>query len=813
MKEEKLFNIVNDIDDDLICEMLEYSPDKETKGGEYEGATYSAPEKARKVRYWQYPAAVAALMLILVGALFIFNSNNTLPYEQQPGGTTANGVDPALSPLELINCQLCEDGKYRVNEKDFIVTDDYDLFRQYFFGTWEGSFCFAESYERDSLVIDDSLKSFNMIGLEPWYDGVFYKVNDSVLAFMCGGSAGGSMLWLDMNAPGTMYVSWGTVGNYETNWFYSRDKEGRPVNIPVLYTLKKSDIPPNKPEENFLSIFRLREISRDHGIDFSLLTDLKFDHRDYEDGESYRLSHNAYALFYPVYLVSQIPDRFEFKTVVGNGHDEYILAEVSYAVEKIDGKWVRTQAFLSSIDNAMETHALELLHCHLSNDGEYRVDEGALTVMDDYDLFRRYFFGTWKGRTSAQALIIDDSLNCYNITERPNIWCSGEFYRIGDSTLAFVMGGSGGPEVFWLDMNDPETMYAAYGCIGTGEPQFDYIWSINGAAMPQVSSLEKSDVPPNDPEENFLSIFRLREISRDHGIDFALLVEMTFGYEDENGMYCVLAHNANAMFYPVYLVSESPDKLEFRTTVGSGWPEDKGFEARYTVERINGEWVRTEAMWYGADGKPAKVTVAGKYDSRLLTDFDYSGLLELTSSFPEGAGDFIDGKYSEFKELYRKAFALERCLIGVQPLPISNSQGGLLLMVYDEELGYHLPYVLAGCSDESFYGALTEVFTDDMIDSLIAARSASIYMYAGAVWYHDGFGFGSDISRIHDEYSFKLTEGAFDITHTTYHTTEELGWETDYSPDLKNKYETREHHYIFVKTEDGWRCSRFDTVW
>ena len=80
MKEKKLFEIVNNIDDDLICEMLDYSPDVKEKGGEYEGVLYRAPEKVKKAHYWQYPVTAAALMLALVGALFIFNANNNLPY-------------------------------------------------------------------------------------------------------------------------------------------------------------------------------------------------------------------------------------------------------------------------------------------------------------------------------------------------------------------------------------------------------------------------------------------------------------------------------------------------------------------------------------------------------------------------------------------------------------------------------------------------------------------------------------------------------------------------------------------------------------
>ena len=96
MKEEKLFEIVDSVDDDLICEMMEYSPNVKGKSEEYEGVLYSALEKARKAHYWQYPVTAAALMLAIVGALFIFNSGNTLPYNDgNQQSSTSNTGDAA----------------------------------------------------------------------------------------------------------------------------------------------------------------------------------------------------------------------------------------------------------------------------------------------------------------------------------------------------------------------------------------------------------------------------------------------------------------------------------------------------------------------------------------------------------------------------------------------------------------------------------------------------------------------------------------------------------------------------------------------
>ena len=753
MKEEKFFNIVNNIDDDLICEMLEYSPDKETKSGEYEGAAYSAPEKAKKMRYWQYPAAAAALMLVLVGVLFIFNRGNTLPYEQQPGsgeqtdgepGEVTPNIDSSMPSPFPEGADGDENSLFYMPGKSVLNNIPAELMRL-----------------RDSAEVNQWIQSFPSIREAPsdlkGYANLYSFITHFNITREEAETALSDYIDSDDESIRIRSIDIGTIISSDfayTTRFFS--------NIYAIVIGEKT-YSPNWVYTHTAEDYRKAGITADM-------------------------------------LIAQVP-LYAYLNLT----DE---AQAAFAKKLSD----YTGAAVELV-NVVQSYPLNLLQCRpVEERYSYGIDEGAVTLMDDYDLFRQYFFGTWEneqgiGSINNKPLVIDDSSHCYNITDQLGNWCTGEFYKIGDSTLAFVAGGSGGPVLHWLDMNEPETLYYAYGNIESG------LGLINGATEPEFGSLKKSGLPPNEPEENFMSVFRLREISRDYGIDFNLLAEMTFGYKDENGMYYVLAHNAGALFYPVYLVSESPDKLEFRTTVGNGFEEDKDFEARYTVEKVNGEWVRTEAMWYGADGRPAKVTVMGEYDSRLLTDFDYSGLLELTSSFPEGAGDFIDGKYSEFTELYRKAFALERCLIGVQPLPISDSQGELLLMVYNEELECHIPYMLRGYSDESFYSALTEVFTEDMIDSLIAARAASVYMYAGAVWYYEGFGYGSDVSRVHDEYSFRLTGDTFDITHTTYHTTEELGWDMVYDPDLKDRYETQEHHYTFVKTDEGWRCSRFDTVW
>ena len=77
MKEEKLFDMVKNIDDDLICEMLDYSP--ETDDSVCEGVLYSVPEGAKKRRFWRYPVTAAALLSAMAAVLFIINSDGVIP--------------------------------------------------------------------------------------------------------------------------------------------------------------------------------------------------------------------------------------------------------------------------------------------------------------------------------------------------------------------------------------------------------------------------------------------------------------------------------------------------------------------------------------------------------------------------------------------------------------------------------------------------------------------------------------------------------------------------------------------------------------
>ena len=217
-------------------------------------------------------------------------------------------------------------------------------------------------------------------------------------------------------------------------------------------------------------------------------------------------------------------------------------------------------------------------------------------------------------------------------------------------------------------------------------------------------------------------------------------------------------------------------------------------------------------------GKPLEeMYIEGDYDTTELADFEYGELLENTTSYYEGAGDFLGEEYEEFRELYQSAYALTRCFEGRSAFPTAYGYEGARLMLPRKD--YHnsyLQFYFTGCSADSFHDALLEIFTEEETErwfSQFYGEHHEIYIYDGAVWSFFYDGSGGDISKVHEKYDFELTEDSFDIIRTSYHTNSETGWDTDFHPELIDQYTTEEHHCIFVNTDKGWRCSQIDTIW
>lgn len=266
--------------------------------------------------------------------------------------TSGNTVTapPAAEPFELLDCSTDENSNHIVKRSEWKTSEDYNRYRDYFFGTWQGEFSYLTFKKYDKLIIDDSEKSYLAGKKGCWFDG-FYEVNDHVLAFVYGSSTGFSLHWIDTNTPSYMYIA--SIKNPliiddvlrkensssvdENNFVFSDSDKNTPV-----YTLTKTNIVPNEPKNGFLSIFKVYEMAEDYGIDINDLMDI-----DFTDSDSHPFfNHDEKENFYPVYLISESSDRLEFVTQLSSdlGYEEMCA---KYTLEKINGQWVRTSVLFS----------------------------------------------------------------------------------------------------------------------------------------------------------------------------------------------------------------------------------------------------------------------------------------------------------------------------------------------------------------------------------------------------------------------------------------------------------------------------------
>lgn len=217
--------------------------------------------------------------------------------------------------------------------------------------------------------------------------------------------------------------------------------------------------------------------------------------------------------------------------------------------------------------------ALKLLDYHIDDEGRYLLPAENWELLDDYTDFRKYFFGTWKSPEFTEDFILDDSEKCTFFNNR-NFWFT-DWYKVSDNVLLFRRGSVAGTTLFWLDINNPDVMYAVTGFL---EPSNNVLMPENG-----ISTLTKTDAAINEPERNYVSVFKLHEMSEKYEIDFSMLVDIEHRPTS--------SHNGSALFYPVYLLSESKDNITLATKVGNGY--DSEFEVTYELYRKDGKWNRT----------------------------------------------------------------------------------------------------------------------------------------------------------------------------------------------------------------------------
>lgn len=275
------------------------------------------------------------------------------------------------------------------------------------------------------------------------------------------------------------------------------------------------------------------------------------------------------------------------------------------------------------------------------------------------------------------------------------------------------------------------------------------------------------------------------------------------------------------------VLSQSEDEIDFAYICQVPYEENL-IALKGTLRYADGSWKLTGTLdlplslnisvdildfyqvW--CDKPAAEISVQDGYDQELLEHFDYSRALKQACAQGEGAGDFLDGEYGGFRELYQKAYALKQYVFDSTvniPIARDNPNALLTLHVPNENVGSesHM-YAMTGFSWDSFYEELLEVFTKELADELIA--NSGLYSYEGGLWYMEhGVWKDSDTFRVHTEYAFEMTDGAFDVICTSYY---DFGADPEFDPDRAEEYETKVSRCTFIDTEDGWRVSRFDTI-
>ncbi|MCL2019472.1 MAG: DUF5050 domain-containing protein [Oscillospiraceae bacterium] len=228
--------------------------------------------------------------------------------------------------------------------------------------------------------------------------------------------------------------------------------------------------------------------------------------------------------------------------------------------------------------------ALELLNCIIDEDGYILVpyDDWAFDPTQWHwhsdvprDEIRQYFYGIWSGlnRYNGNYLIIDDSQKC-------NIQQSFSFYgyfRVSENVLVAIGAGNTGEiHLYWLDTNEPETMY--YDSFLGAVPEAVFRSSSSSQSFRKLTKTENS---LNEPQNGFMSWLALEELAERHDIP----VDLVTSVEDVN-TYTYWTDK----LYPFYLVSEEPDKIVLRVELFTMAGESPVVIS--TIEKVDGEWVR-----------------------------------------------------------------------------------------------------------------------------------------------------------------------------------------------------------------------------
>lgn len=251
----------------------------------------------------------------------------------EESGEPANGSD--FSALELIGLFINENetenkSRYCIDTSKWEKLDDFDLFREIFFGNWGyGTMTYDDM---GSMMIDDSrvchlfFRGFRFIG--------FYRISENVYGFKITGGVGFKLFWIDRSGPDTIYGEW-FYSNVDTNYSYPQNEDMENYKTPYAIRVNNDLF---SAGDGFMSLFKLHEMSKRYGMTYGMLVSMSLSNSD----GSIALSHDDWFAFYDVYLISESEDRIVLETVVGDPMSpREMLIPVICTLEKKDGKWVR----------------------------------------------------------------------------------------------------------------------------------------------------------------------------------------------------------------------------------------------------------------------------------------------------------------------------------------------------------------------------------------------------------------------------------------------------------------------------------------
>ncbi|MCL2697993.1 MAG: hypothetical protein FWE74_07915, partial [Oscillospiraceae bacterium] len=247
---------------------------------------------------------------------------------------------PNLKPLELLGYYIDEDGNVWVDISDWEICEP-DVFREYMFGTWEGQAWMNWDDEylqlKDYFFLDDSEETYSH-NLRFAYK--YYRYGDTVIFFCSNYQVEGAIFWLDINEPDILYneiLYSRAEGVYTLAKFSQAHIPPRNLSEEITYLIK-IDGYVNEPENGYMSRLRLYEIMRDYDIDFELIFDIR--HIEFIDGQYIHFTMDGYFNTFPIYLISEEPDKLVFKSSVSEMWEAFV--DVIYIIEKVNGGWTRT---------------------------------------------------------------------------------------------------------------------------------------------------------------------------------------------------------------------------------------------------------------------------------------------------------------------------------------------------------------------------------------------------------------------------------------------------------------------------------------